>query len=197
MGFLDPTEQIVDLVLTPEGKKQLASGDLSFEYFSLHDDEIDYRPLFYLSSSFTDADIESITPLMIEDTPILEAIVGRSHGGSNDSVKPTSFLFDSSGKDEQIPSMEISPNVTGSLLTTNQQIGTNRNLIKVDRSSNDFLLVSVKMINDSGIKNQYVISLFESGSDGLNEIFPMYDSAGRRSYGNDFILEIDSEIGSI
>lgn len=42
MAFLDPKEEILQIVLTQHGRKKLAKGEFSPKYFSFSDDEVDY-----------------------------------------------------------------------------------------------------------------------------------------------------------
>lgn len=43
MGFLDPAERVVDMVLTEVGKISMMRGELRFVYWVPFDDEVDYR----------------------------------------------------------------------------------------------------------------------------------------------------------
>lgn len=43
-GFLDPSERVIDMVLTDQGKQLLMRGDLHFTFWQAFDDEVDYQP---------------------------------------------------------------------------------------------------------------------------------------------------------
>lgn len=43
MGFLDPKERILDIILTEKGRELLSKGELVIKYYAFFDDEVDYR----------------------------------------------------------------------------------------------------------------------------------------------------------
>jgi hypothetical protein len=43
MGFLNPKERIIDIKLTQKGRELLSQGKLKVKFFSLFDDEVDYK----------------------------------------------------------------------------------------------------------------------------------------------------------
>lgn len=43
MAFLNPRERIIDIKLTQKGRELLSQGKLKIKFFSLFDDEIDYK----------------------------------------------------------------------------------------------------------------------------------------------------------
>lgn len=45
MGFLDPKERVLDIILTQQGKKLLSQGKLIIKYYSFTDTEVDYEVL--------------------------------------------------------------------------------------------------------------------------------------------------------
>jgi hypothetical protein len=51
MGFLDPKENVMSIILTQYGRKKLAEGNLRVKYFAFSDDDINYQTPFsvYLS----------------------------------------------------------------------------------------------------------------------------------------------------
>ena len=76
-GFLDPDRDVLDVVLTQEGRAALAAGRLVFASWAPFDDGVDYDPYLPTSGSMSadalsDARLESI-----ELTPMLECIPGR------------------------------------------------------------------------------------------------------------------------
>lgn len=51
MGFIDPKTRIIDFKLTQKGRELLAKGKLQVKYFSLFDDEVDYKNMPISGSS--------------------------------------------------------------------------------------------------------------------------------------------------
>ena len=43
MSFLDPKEQVMEVVLTQHGRKMLAKGLFVPKYYAFSDDEVDYK----------------------------------------------------------------------------------------------------------------------------------------------------------
>ncbi len=43
MGFLDPKEHLLKIILTQHGRKKLSEGNLKIVFYTLIDDEIDYE----------------------------------------------------------------------------------------------------------------------------------------------------------
>ena len=198
MGFLDPKERVQDVVLTQEGRRQLAAGILEFRYFSVHDDEMDYGPLVYASASFDDDGLQQYLRDVIEDTPIMEAAVGKPALQVRDidnSVVPRSYLFDARDASGIVPTLSIVPAVTSSLIRVDQasiidearQVNTG-----VVRRAEGSLDVSPTLVGFSPGQG-FSVTLLMSGSDGLEEITPSYDSLGRRSYGLHLHISVDEE----
>lgn len=195
MGFLDSRERIQDVVLTLEGREQLSQGKLNVCYFSVHDDEIDYKFTGYTTSSLDDDMLCAI----LEDTPILEALVGKRATLKKDSgyvCVPSSFIFDSSDGSAIIPELSVSPVVTSSLINVDQSVVANQSSytgVSVIRSAHGGLNITPTM-TDSLKKSGFSVRVFSSGSDGLEEIVPSYDSYGRRSYSLSLHISVDDEV---
>lgn len=198
MGFLDPKERVQDIVLTQEGRRQLAAGTLEFRYFSVHDDELDYEPLVYASASFDSDGLEQRFRDIIEDTPIMEAAVGKPSLYVRDidnSVVPRSYLFDARDASGIVPTLSIAPAVTSSLIQVDQASiidevrQTHTGVVRRAEGSFDVKPYLVGSLSGQG----FAVTLFMSGSDGLEEITPSYDSLGRRSYGLHLHISVDDE----
>lgn len=198
MGFLDSRERVQDVVLTQEGRRQLAAGTLEFRYFSVHDDELDYEPIVYSSGSFDDDGLEQYLREVIEDTPVMEAVVGKPSLSVRDvdnSLVPRSYLFDARDASGIVPVLSIAPALTSSMIEVDQaslvhagnQVNTG-----VVRRAEGALHVKPSLVGGP-VGEGFSVMLFMSGSDGLEEIVPSYDSLGRRSYGLHLHISIDEE----
>ena len=77
MGFLDKNEQVVDMILTAEGRRLLSQNRLNFVYYAFMDDEVDYTPYVYNSSSLSADQLSSSWTDQVEAGLVLEAMPGR------------------------------------------------------------------------------------------------------------------------
>lgn len=68
MKFFDPKEEVLDVQLTPEGKRLLAQGRFRPEYYSFFDDDVLYDTRF---AGFSEPQNESL-PRIREDTPYIK-----------------------------------------------------------------------------------------------------------------------------
>lgn len=197
MGFLDGSERIQDVVLTPEGRRLLSMGRLEFVYFSVHDDGLSYDPINYLSGSLPEEELAEVRR-SIEDTPMLEAFSGRPVETAVDvdfTLRPSSFVFDLPVGHRFIPSLQVTPDVTGSLMIVDQgrvEGSSTGDLGSVQRQSD----ASVRMrvgLDLGGVQDGFLVRMYTSGSDGLTEIIPEIDGMNRLSYGLDvYVLPEES-----
>lgn len=189
MGFLDGSERVQDVVLTPEGRRLLSLGQLEFAYFSVHDDGLHYRPTNYLSGSLGDEENSDVRP-RIEDTPMLEAFPGRPIETAVDVdfvLRPAEFLFDVPAGHRFVPSLQVTPDVTGSLIMVDQGRldGASAGAQKLVLRQSDNSLTLLLDMRDGAPQEGFLMRLYASGSDGLSEIIPELDAMNRMSYGLD------------
>lgn len=76
MGFLDKSQDVIDMVLTGVGQKLLSQGKLRFVYWMPFDDEVDYDPYVAASGSMTVAEVSSSKMLQTENGVVREAVSG-------------------------------------------------------------------------------------------------------------------------
>lgn len=93
MGFLDPKERVLDIVLTDTGKQLLLKGELRFAYWIPFDDEVNYQDL--------------------NDPLIVEATSGRFglNNTQEDTTNVNRPMFTASpgvGHSAPIPTMQVS-----------------------------------------------------------------------------------------
>lgn len=119
-GFLDPKEQVIDMVLTDVGKSLLMKGDLFFAYWIPFDDEVDYFPQTEPRVSQT---LEERAYELMETPLTREATLG--YKGLNFAAKDTTNVIrpmftapPGVGHSFPIPRMGLN---TGSLTATVQQ----------------------------------------------------------------------------
>lgn len=184
MGFLDKQSRVIDFVLTERGRRLYATGELDFSYFSLFDDGVDYDP--YATGSLTHDERE----LQIEHTLMLEAPFIREVRGANAPLEPMSHIFTAAAEYSTIPHMS-SP-ATGSQIDLNCNQSQEAGLY-TRRATN---IAQIKMVIDGGTEPTnpgYIVRVFTSGSNGITEIDPRNDLAGRRSYDPFIALAIDEQ----
>lgn len=75
MAFIDPKEELLNIILTQHGRKKLAEGDLKIKYYAFFDDEVDYL----VSSGFTT--ISSSVQIPIPGPEPVYALSGFSDTG--------------------------------------------------------------------------------------------------------------------
>ncbi len=200
MGFLDKKEQVVDLILTREGRRQLAEGSLRFRHFALFDDEVDYDPYVSNSGSFSDEQLEERRLALIEDTLVFEAFPGRLITEVSDAdhvMGPASPLFDMPQGQTVLPRMSVTPDVTSSLLEVRQAVvsseGPRSFPAGVMRQSPSIATFELSMRDYHGDQADHgvLVRLFTSGSDGLREIPPARDYLNEHSFGIHAKMSLD------
>lgn len=176
MGFLDPRERILDVVLTEEGRRQYALGELRFVSFAAFDDLVDHDPW----TSITGSD-EYLRDLL-ESTPMLEAPVVPRVSSLEGPLVPSGRLFTAAGGYIRIPQVEVS---TGSLdVQVGQSVkeGTIPTYFRTD-PTDAFLSLSLVGDDEPGSQGYSVVLLEEHVSGTWTEVSPLLDIAGRLSYG--------------
>lgn len=200
MGFLDKKEQVLDVILTREGRRQLAAGNLNFSHFVLFDDEVEYDPYIANSGSFTDEQLEERRQALIEDTLVFEAFTGRLINEVSDAdhvMGPQHPLFDMPQGQDHLPRLSVTPDVTGSLLEVRQAVvssagskGLPVGAVRQHPTVATFDL-DVRDYYEDSIDRGVRVRVFASGSDGLTELFPSRDYFNEYSYGIHAKLSVD------
>lgn len=183
MGFLDQKEQIVDFVLSEEGRRQLASGELEFCFYSFWDDEVDYDPVIVESGSLGDDQLADMRMLSIEDGLVLEA---RDDWSFRDSpLVPLAMtrapLFERPVGTLEVPIAETLPTELDLEIA---QVAQGQIF---QRTSSPALTVSIRVTGPSqqlGADLRVAIS----GSDGMQELSAKKDLHGRASFGYDLTV---------
>lgn len=201
------------MVLTGEGKRRLSRGELDFCYWIPFDVELDYSPYIAESASLTPVQLSASVDLHIETTPIREATTGyRSLNPSgSDETNVRNPMFSVPTGHRVVPRMTASDGPTGSLVVGGSQRALAEILVRkssegdvtqiigpFDRGFERFDPTSTEVghtySRDGFPKDQHLegvlIRVYRSGSDGLTEVDPRRDMAGRISFGNDFYVRI-------
>lgn len=207
MGFLDQNERVVDIVLTPEGKKMLSLGNLEVSFCSFFDDGIVYDPWIENSGSLTQDELSSRVQQQIEASFVMEALPGRLSRELLNTVSLNSNLYTVPQSQRSAVDVLCSPDTTGSAVQVKQRALKD---LYVERDSSGKVIESVGPI-DRGFERldssrfQAVLSLdqqtltngegflvefFSSGSDGLSVKDYKIDGSGRISFGQDIILTL-------
>lgn len=211
MGFLDKNSEVIDMILTAEGRRLLSEGDLDFTYYSFMDDEIDYNPFVSNSGSYSDADLKLFKTRQIEESPVGEALSGMFKGSnylSKDTVNGQSFLFTMPQGSSVIPRMTVSPVGSGSIIVKQRKVqsvilkkASNGSIIEkigptdvgYEKFDSSNFAISLDVLDSFSPEKRegFLISIFKSGSDGLVQVDSKRDSSGIRTYSNDMSLFID------
>lgn len=184
MGFLDKQSRVIDVVLTERGRRLFATGELDFAYYAMFDDGIDYDP--YSSGSLSHEEREE----MIESTLMLEAPFIPEVRGAEAPGEPRSHVFTAAPDYAAIPHLN-SPSDGSSIEITCDQV-KRENLyhrINSSRAQIDLSLQGEVETSNPG----FLIRVFSSGSNGLTELDPRRDLAGRRSYDPFIAISIDTD----
>lgn len=210
MGFLDPKEQVIDMVLTSEGQKQFAKGNLRFVYWSVFDDEVDYDPFIANSGSITKAEVTSSKVQQTENGPVREATTGY-RGKNNfalDRLNVYRPLFTVPQGHTIVPKV-IRVHRTASNSINMRQQKIIQKYFKRDRYSNTLgedisADIGYKRIDASekGLEYKFTpntysteyplegfkVTVFHSGSGGLTELDPRFDLEDEISFGSELKL---------
>lgn len=216
-GILDKKDRVIDLVLTQEGRRLLSLGQLDFVYFSLFDDEVDYDPWINGSGSLTEQELSASIREQIDHAMILEATTGFMPGPSQigrETFGVREPLFTMPQGQRILPELEIVPDTSGSVEVIQRKVeevyikrdqtGAVLNKIgPVDigyervKSSDSVINVNVKDYLDDKSQAGFLVKVFISGSDGLQEIDHKRDFRGDSSYGLDLKIFPDSRIEAL
>lgn len=194
MGFLDRKNRVLDVVLTEEGRRQLALGELEFAFFSLHDDGIDYDPTISESGSLDEQALTARRIELIESTPCLEATIvpndrklNRSAGG-----QPSSFLYQAADRYTRLPAPSIVPSASLAIEASQARDGD-----LYERTSQTSAVVSLRYVGDidQAATKEFTVRVMGSSSDGLEALPKRADLDGRPSFGPFVVVIPDAEVG--
>ena len=184
MGYLDKQSRVVDVVLTERGRQLYAVGSLNFAYFGLFDDGLDYDP--YSTGSLTDVEREQL----VESTPMLEAPIIRAVRGATAPGEPRNHLFTAAPGYVSVPRM-VSP-ATGSQLTL--MADQRRSGETYSRTGTNLAQIDLEVAGDAEKGNPgFILRVFASGSNGLQELSFRKDLHGRRAFDPFVAASIDDE----
>ncbi len=183
MGYLDKQSRVMDVVLTERGRRLYASGRLDFAYFALFDDGLDYDP--YSTGSLSEQERQQ----QIEATPMLEAPFVREVRGATAPGEPRSHIFTAAPGYSSMP-MVTSPDGSELTLMADQR----RTLDTYSRTGTSLAQIDLVMEGDTEQGNPgFIVRVFASGSNGLEELDLRRDLSGRRSLDPFLAVSIDDE----
>ena len=185
MGFLDRQSRVIDVVLTEHGRRLYSTGQLDFAYFSLLDDGIDYDP--WTTGSFDD----SARDAAVANALILEAPVLRDTRDGTHPLAPSSYLFTARGTDP-IPHMVVPKTKRPLALSADQRQVTPGTYTRTGTSTAQ--IVPQVLGESASAQEGYIVRVYASGSDGLQELDLRKDLSGRRCYDPFIAVSIDSEV---
>lgn len=148
-GFLDKRSRVLDVILTDEGRRQLAAGGVDVAFFALVDDGVDYSPPVTGSRSLED---------YVETIPMLECMTGvpsKADPLETERLNARDLLFTSSGR-ELVPSFHVVPSSLSGSISARREDGV----------VSDSSALIVAFSHDDGAKDGFVVQAMESGSDG-------------------------------
>jgi hypothetical protein len=215
-GFLDKNTRVVDMVLTGLGKSLLARGELGFVYWAAFDDEVDYVPFISTSGSLTGEALSGSIDDQIDATLVREATTGyrfwNSSGSDETNVRLP--LFTAPQGHAVIPRMTASDGPTGSIHLEVTQQKFSEMLVRRDPSGKvtqqlgpydrgferfDASTFSLEYGYTQGSwpadhsYEGFLVRVFRSGSDGLQELEPRHDLSNELAYSNDLRLTVDTD----
>lgn len=219
-GFLDSKERVVDMVLTDYGRKLYSKGKLRFVYYAFSDDEIDYDPWItnsaYISGTLDGPDLTGSIVEQIQTQHVFEAVTGMAFGKDKDckdTVCIKNLLFTMPQGQNILPEMEMIPEVESGSLGSKQRklqkqytgkgkvgLSTLESIHPIDegietfRNNKLFLDLNLKDYFDNNATEGFLIRVYESGSDGLKEIYHHRDMGNIISYLRDVRLFNDNSI---
>ena len=212
MGFIDKTDRVIDMVLTDEGRRQLASGELEFYEYAFFDGGIDYDPVIVGSGSLSEDDLLSAIRDQIEATLSLEVMPGLSLKRSRDDLQVLNLgqpLYTMrQGKEDQ-PANPNAPDIlTASDQVTERRVEETRVTRdqlgrEVDRVGPFFrgnevlkstvLTLDLAVLDGLPSSEGFHLTVLASGSDGLERAPLRIDLDEQLSFGPDLIVSLDDE----
>ncbi len=195
MGFLNSSDTVIDMILTNEGEKQLAAGNLNFSYYVFFDDEVDYDPYVHNSASLNDMFVTSSKLQQIENGLVREAVSGyaRINPKSLDRTNLYRPIFTAPQGQKIIPKvLKLHRTDEQSIVTNQQKIVESSNEWKnsIDRGFNKFGSTESNYgygYTPNSFPQEYSldgfkVKVFSSSSDGTIEIIPKFDLSDAISF---------------
>lgn len=203
----------MDVVLTDYGKELFSRGKLRFVYYAFSDDEIDYDPYISTSGSLSSAQLSASKIVKIEDTLVREAVKGYEQGmdrAARDRTNISRKLYTIPQGQLVLPEMTMNPTVSSGTLevkqrkvqevyikktstgTVTEKLGPyDRGFEKSQKSSFD---VSFTYEGFPLVSEGFLVKVFHSGSNGINEVVAKRDLENDVSYMNDMKLFVDDDV---
>ncbi len=203
----------MDVILTDYGKKLFSLGKLRFVYYAFSDDEVDYNPYISSSGSLSIGQLSASKLTKIEDTLIREAVKGYEDGmdrAARDRTNINRKLYTIPQGQLSLPEVTMNPTVSSGTLEIKQRkvqevyikktstgavtekLGPyDRGFEKSQKSSFDvnFTYEGFPLVSEG-----FLIKVFHSGSNGINEVTAKRDLENDVSYMNDMKLFVDDDV---
>ena len=212
-GFLDSKERVVDLMLTGAGRSLLSKGDLRFVYWTPFDDEVDYDPFITESGSLSDSELSDLKQTKTEDPLVREACFGYpvNNRASADTTNVNRPVFTVPPGQKNLPRAILA---SGSLEISMDQRPQMKLLVQRDhngkiveqigphpagvvRSNSSEEVIPVHYSPDSYPSEYplegFLVTVYQSSSDGYVEVLHNRDTNGNLVYNNDLKVEIEKK----
>jgi hypothetical protein len=212
-GFLDSKERVLDMVLTGVGKDLLFKGDLRFVYWIPFDDEVDYDPFITNSGSMTAEELVSFRQMKVEDPLIREATSGYKslNAAEEDRTNVNRPMYTIPVNQTILPEMKFE-GVSGTINVNVHQQKLQRTYVRKS-SDGSSVIESIGPVDagvnrfnptEAGVQGDYTVgsyprewdlegfllTVYQSGSEGYMEVLSNRDSSGSIVYNNDMKVEI-------
>lgn len=212
-GFLDSKERVIDMVLTGVGKSLLLQGDLRFVYWTPFDDEVDYDPFISASGSMNAEDLAVYRQNRVEDPLVREATSGyrSSNAVQEDRTNVNRPMYTIPVNQKYLPEMKVE-GVSGTIDVHVLQQKIQKMYVR--KSSDGTTVLDTIGPVDAGVRRSdasaagidadytvgsyprefdlegFLVTVYQSGSEGYAEVLPNRDSSGSIVYNNDLKAEI-------
>ena len=183
MGFLDRKSRVIDVVLTERGKRLYANGELDFSFCSFFDDGIDYDP--WSTGSLTDDERDEL----IYSSPMFEAYSVPDRRTYGLPLEPQSQVFGAAAGYAGVPRI-LSP-------STGSQLDLRCDQIEADglfkRTATGFAQIKLELSDGALPSEGFVVHIYSSGSDGVNQVEIRRDLQGRRAVDPFIAVSVDDQ----
>lgn len=176
MGFIDKNSRVLDFQFTAVGRELYASGKLNFEYYEFFDDEI-----FYQENEKNNIGVDDT----IDDINILEAPFIKNRFENN--LSPQSALFTAPSNYKNVPHIKIIDDTNNEISADQKSIDGMYEILNAN-----CIDIHVKLDGDTVGADAFLLSVFESGSDGLRKLTFKNDSAGLKMYDQNLVVLKDN-----
>ena len=194
MGFLDPKERVLDIVLTDTGKQTLLKGALRISYWVPYDDEVNYQSLedpliveatagkFGLNN--TQEDLTNVKRPMFTAKPG----VGHSYPIPSMVVVDTSSL-DVSINQEHLFKRQVSRDENGKEISSVLIEGGFRRFVQSESYVSASYSSTGSFFNPDDLSG-FLITVYQNVSGNYHEILHNRSSDGNVAYRNDLALRV-------